>query len=110
MEDLDDPYPDYEPTLDMGAAPREWAKMSKEEQDAAIKGAGKAEVISEDPADYTGKAIEIFEDLHGVEFNPKSGDDVGKLEKMKSMLADVGGIGDSQADINKFALQFYRNS
>ena len=75
-----------------------------------VSNAPKAEVISEDPEDYTGKAIEIFEDLHGGEFNPKSSGDVGKLEKMKSMLAYEGGIGDSQADINKFALQFYRNS
>ena len=75
-----------------------------------VSNAPKAEVISEDPEDYTGKAIEIFEDLHGSEFNPKSSDDVGKLEKMKSMIAYEGGIGDSQADINKFALQFYRNS
>ena len=75
-----------------------------------VSNAPRAEVISEDPEDYTDKAVEIFEDLHGGEFNPKSSEDVGKLEKMKSMLADVGGIGDDKASVNKFALQFYRNS
>lgn len=63
-----------------------------------------------DPEDYTDKAIEIFKDLHATEFDPKSRMDRGKLEKMKSMLADVGGIGDEEGAVNKFALQFYRNS
>jgi len=75
-----------------------------------VSGDRKAEVISEDPEDYTDKAIEIFKDLHATEFDPKSRMDRGKLEKMKSMLADVGGIGDEEGAVNKFALQFYRNS
>lgn len=68
------------------------------------------EVLEEPEVDYTDKAVEIFKDLHGTEFDPKSRMDGGKLEKMKSMLADVGGIGDDKAAVNKFALQFYRNS
>ena len=84
------------------------AKISKAKRDTSTKGAGKAEVISEDPDDYGDKAIELFYNTHHTPFNPKSPLDQGKLKKMKSLLADMGGMG-GMTD-NQFALQFYRNS
>ena len=65
----------------------------------------KAEVVSED---YEDQAIALFKNTHGGPFDPKSSMDRGKLEKMKSMLADMGGMGNMTP--NQFALQVYRNS
>tara|TARA_R110001599_G_scaffold254575_1_gene454792 strand:+ start:1233 stop:2276 length:1044 start_codon:yes stop_codon:yes gene_type:complete len=56
--------------------------------------------------DYTDEAISLFKNTHGGSFDPKSSDDRGKLENMKSMLAERGGLGEMSR--NQFALQFYR--
>jgi hypothetical protein len=58
--------------------------------------------------DYTDEAIGLFKNTHGTEFDPNSKMDRGKLEKMKSMLAKQGGLGEMTP--NQFALQVYRNS
>jgi len=71
-----------------------------------VSEAAKAEVISQDPDDYEDKAIELFYNTHGTSFDPKSRKDLGKLEKMKSLLAERGGMGEMTD--NQFALQFYR--
>jgi len=64
---------------------------------------------AEEPeTDYTEEAISLFKNTHATEFDPNSSMDRGKLEKMKSMLAKQGGLGDMSA--NQFALQVYRNS
>ena len=84
-------------TIDEIAAPELQVDVSK---------AAKAEVISEDPEDYTDKAIELFQNTHGTSFDPKSRTDRGKLENMKSLLAAMGGMGNMTP--NQFALQFYR--
>jgi len=73
--------------------------------EAKIAAAPKAEVVSED---YEDQAIALFKNTHGTSFDPKSSMDRGKLEKMKSMLADMGGLGGMTP--NQFALQVYRNS
>ena len=104
-----------------GTKSRDKSRQAEEDREAHLESSKKAfgtksrDVMAEsaEPAsevDYTDKAIEIFKDLHATEFDPKSRMDRGKLEKMKSMLADVGGIGDEDGAANKFALQFYRNS
>ena len=67
--------------------------------------AGSAE---EPETDYTQQAVDLFKTVHATEYDPKSSKDKGKLEKMKSMLAKQGGLGDMSA--NQFALQVYRNS
>ena len=84
-------------TIDEIAAPELQVDVSK---------AAKAEVISEDPEDYTDQAIALFKNTHGTSFDPKSRMDRGKLENMKSLLADMGGMGEMTP--NQFALQFYR--
>jgi len=58
--------------------------------------------------DYTDQAIALFKNTHGTSFDPKSSMDRGKLEKMKAILADMGGLGEMSP--NQFALQVYRNS
>ncbi len=63
----------------------------------------KAEVVSEG---YEDQAIALFKNTHGTSFDPKSRTDRGKLENMKSMLAERGGLGEMSP--NQFALQFYR--
>jgi hypothetical protein len=64
---------------------------------------------AEEPeVDYTQQAVDLFKTVHATEYDPKSSMDKGKLEKMKSMLAKQGGLGDMSA--NQFALQVYRNS
>jgi hypothetical protein len=64
---------------------------------------------AEEPeADYTQQAVDLFKTVHATDYDPKSSMDKGKLEKMKSMLAKQGGLGDMSA--NQFALQVYRNS
>lgn len=64
---------------------------------------------AEEPeVDYTQQAVDLFKTVHATEYDPKSSMDKGKLEKMKSMLAKQGGLGDMTA--NQFALQVYRNS
>ena len=86
-------------TIDEIAAPELQVDVSK---------AAKAEIVSEDSDDYTDQAIALFRNTHGTSFDPKSRMDKGKLEKMRSMLADMGGMGDMTP--NQFALQVYRNS
>ena len=71
-----------------------------------VSEAAKAEVVSQDPDDYEDKAIELFQNTHGTSFDPKSSKDLGKLEKMKSLLAEMGGMGEMTP--NQFALQMYR--
>jgi hypothetical protein len=71
--------------------------------EAKIAAAPKAEVVSED---YEDQAIALFKNTHGTSFDPKSRTDRGKLENMKSMLAERGGLGEMSP--NQFALQFYR--
>lgn len=56
--------------------------------------------------DYSDQAIALFKNTHGTSFDPKSRTDRGKLENMKSMLAERGGLGEMSP--NQFALQFYR--
>ncbi len=56
--------------------------------------------------DYSDQAIALFKNTHGTSFDPKSRTDRGKLEKMKSLLAERGGMGEMTD--NQFALQFYR--
>ena len=73
-----------------------------------VSNSPRAEVISENPEDYTDKAIELFYNTHGGPFNPKSREDRAKLEKMKSLLAEMGGMGEMTE--NQFALQFYRRN
>ena len=64
---------------------------------------------AEEPeVDYTQQAVDLFKTVHATEYDPKSSMDKGKLEKMKTMLAKQGGLGDMSA--NQFALQVYRNS
>ncbi len=63
---------------------------------------------AEPEVDFTDQAVDLFKNTHGTEFDPKSKMDREKLEKMKSMLAKQGGLGDMSA--NQFALQVYRNS
>jgi len=58
--------------------------------------------------DYDRQAVRLFKNTHGTSFDPNSRMDEGKLEKMKSMLSDMGGLGKMSS--NEFALQFYRNS
>ena len=65
-----------------------------------------AEPASE--VDYTDQAIALFKNTHGTSFDPKSSMDKGKLEKMKAILAERGGLGEMSP--NQFALQVYRNS
>jgi len=84
-------------TIDEIAAPELQVDVSK---------AAKAEVVSEDSDDYTDQAIALFKNTHGTSFDPKSRTDRGKLENMKSMLAERGGLGEMSP--NQFALQFYR--
>jgi|TARA_B100000902_G_scaffold399384_1_gene469987 hypothetical protein len=71
--------------------------------EAKIPAAPKAEVVSEG---YEDQAIALFKNTHGTSFDPKSSMDRGKLENMKSLLADMGGLGEMTP--NQFALQFYR--
>ncbi len=73
--------------------------------EAKIAAAPKAEVVSEG---YEDQAIALFKNTHGTSFDPKSSMDRGKLEKMKAILADMGGLGEMSP--NQFALQVYRNS
>lgn len=86
-------------TIDEIAAPELQVDVSK---------AAKAEVVSEDSDDYTDQAIALFKNTHGTSFDPKSSMDRGKLEKMKAILAERGGLGEMSP--NQFALQVYRNS
>ena len=86
-------------TIDEIAAPELQVDESK---------AAKAEVVSEDSDDYTDQAIALFKNTHGTSFDPKSSMDKGKLEKMKAILAERGGLGEMSP--NQFALQVYRNS
>ena len=58
--------------------------------------------------DYADQAIALFKNTHGTSFDPKSKMDKGKLEKMKSLLAEMGGMGEMTP--NQFALQVYRSS
>lgn len=57
---------------------------------------------------YTDQAIALFKNTHGTSFDPKSRMDRGKLEKMKAILAERGGLGEMSP--NQFALQVYRSS
>ncbi len=57
---------------------------------------------------YTDQAIALFKNTHGTSFDPKSSMDKGKLEKMKAILAERGGLGEMSP--NQFALQVYRSS
>ncbi len=58
--------------------------------------------------DYSDQAIALFKNTHGTSFDPKSRMDRGKLEKMKAILAERGGLGEMSP--NQFALQVYRSS
>ena len=58
--------------------------------------------------DYSDQAIALFKNTHGTSFDPKSKMDRGKLEKMKAILAERGGLGEMSP--NQFALQVYRSS
>ena len=62
---------------------------------------------AEEPeVDYTDQAVDLFKNTHGTEFDPKSSEDRGKLEKMKKMLAEDGGM--KGRTPNQVALEFYR--
>ena len=63
---------------------------------------------AEEPeVDYTDKAISLFKNTHGSDFDPNSVKDKGKLEDMKKLLAQNKG---KEMSPNQFALQFYRES
>jgi len=60
----------------------------------------------EPEVDYTQQAVDLFKNTHGTEFDPKSSKDKGKLENMKKMLAEDGGV--KGRTPNQVALEFYR--
>jgi hypothetical protein len=63
----------------------------------------KAIVVPEEDDDQLQK---LFRVAHGGPFNPKSKMDKGKMEQIRGMLAEQGGMGDMTP--NQFALQLYR--
>jgi len=67
--------------------------------------ARQASVPEEPEVDYTDKAISLFKNTHGSDFDPNSVKDKGKLEDMKKLLAQNKG---KEMSPNQFALQFYR--
>jgi len=60
---------------------------------------------AEPEVDYSDKAIELFKNTHGTDFDSKSSMDKGKLEDMKVTLADNKG---KDMTPNQFALKYYR--
>ena len=66
------------------------------------------EVEAEPEEDYTDEATGLFKNTHGTSFDNKSAMDREKLEKMKAVLANQGGLGGMTP--NQFALQVYRNA
>jgi len=60
----------------------------------------------EPEVNYTDEAVGLFKNTHGTEFDPKSSKDKGKLENMKKMLAEDGGM--KGRTPNQVALEFYR--
>ncbi len=64
---------------------------------------------AEPETDYTDQAVDLFMTTHNTEFDPKSSKDRGKLEKMKTLLSEKGGLKNmDKGEQTKFALDFYR--
>lgn len=70
---------------------------------------GTEETPAEPEVDYTDQAIGLFGTTHNTEFDPKSKMDREKLEKMKTLLSEKGGLKNmDKGEQTKFALDFYR--
>ena len=88
------------------AAPKAEA-MSPAATAATESALGAVEEATDEPeVDYTDEAVGLFKNTHGTEFDPKSSKDKGKLENMKKMLAEDGGM--KGRTPNQVALEFYR--
>ena len=93
-----------------GALKAEAARQASNEGMAGqlkAEAARQASVPDEPEMDYTDKAISLFKNTHGSDFDPNSVKDKGKLEDMKKLLAQNKG---KEMSPNQFALQFYRES
>ncbi len=93
-----------------GQLKRESARQASNEGMAGqlkSEAARQASVPDEPEMDYTDKAISLFKNTHGSDFDPNSVKDKGKLEDMKKLLAQNKG---KEMSPNQFALQFYRES
>jgi len=94
------------------------ATPADDEEPAPEKAPPKAVPVYDDEADepdepdetvgdYSEQALGLFKNTHGTGYDPKSSKDRKKLEKMESMLAAQGGLGDMSP--NQFALNLYRS-
>jgi len=98
---------DEEPAAPAAPAAPKAEAMSPAATAATEAALGAVEEATDEPeVDYTDEAVGLFKNTHGTEFDPKSSKDKGKLENMKKMLAEDGGM--KGRTPNQVALEFYR--